>query len=152
MRQTAATTKRRLEKECDGLIQEVARLLFNGRCAFCKKQGHDGHHVVGRANKSLRHEILNILFLCWKHHGVLHGHYTLKEAGGPLPEGIAETDTAERILELFLEQTSGLEKHLEFWRENRYARPGLIWECDLRDKRDELKLLIEELKRGTNEK
>lgn len=67
---------RALEKVCDALIQEVARLHFNGLCAFCGRRGVAGHHIVMRSVKILRHEETNVIYVCQAHHDLLHGIFT----------------------------------------------------------------------------
>jgi len=63
-----------LEKKADRLVQESCALMFSGHCIRCKKNGSAGHHIVGRANKQLRHKLMNVCWLCETCHRIVHSH------------------------------------------------------------------------------
>jgi len=72
IRSRSSTERRRLEAEADRLVQEASRLMWRGKCARCKCEGHVGHHIIGRANKQTRHQVLNVIYLCDPHHRQAH--------------------------------------------------------------------------------
>lgn len=54
-------------KKCDKAMSVLVR-----EKGFCEKCGNTGnlqhHHIIGRANKTLRYDILNGMSLCWQCH------------------------------------------------------------------------------------
>lgn len=54
-------------KHCDKAMSQLVRSK-----GFCEKCGNtenlQHHHIVGRANKTLRYDILNGMSLCWQCH------------------------------------------------------------------------------------
>ena len=65
-----------LMRKCNGLWGLAIHLLGRERCALCGHQGMDLHasHLVGKgANPYIRHELLNGLLLCARHHRAMDG-------------------------------------------------------------------------------
>jgi hypothetical protein len=64
-----------IEKELDRLVQEVSH---NQYCRICAKKDNilktaeATHHIVGRANKMLRYDIINLMPVCYEHHKQIH--------------------------------------------------------------------------------
>lgn len=64
-----------IEKELDKLVQTVCH---NQYCRICAKK--DGvrktaeamHHLIGRANKMTRYDIINLMPVCLEHHRQIH--------------------------------------------------------------------------------
>jgi len=64
-----------IEKELDKLVQTVCHKQY---CRICAKK--DGvlrtaeatHHIIGRANKMLRYDIINLMPVCLEHHRQIH--------------------------------------------------------------------------------
>lgn len=64
-----------IEKELDRLVQEVCH---NQYCRICAKK--DGilktseamHHLIGRANKMTRYDLINLMPVCLEHHRAIH--------------------------------------------------------------------------------
>ena len=74
----------RLEKKADDLTKEIVRLIYGWKCQKCgkaitsKKDAHRAH-IVGRSNKTLRWDLLNLLLLCFHCHQIYHGSDSLKD-------------------------------------------------------------------------
>ncbi len=58
-----------IEKELDKLVQLAC---VNQRCRVCGKPAECGHHLIGRANKMLRYDAINIMPLCYDCHRLIH--------------------------------------------------------------------------------
>lgn len=72
-----------IEKELDALVQ---RLHKSQRCHICGvKYAEAIHHIIGRSNKMLRYDIVNLLPVCYDCHRKIHDeglnalHYIPKE-------------------------------------------------------------------------
>lgn len=59
-----ATKRTSLKARCDAMARELCRLLANGRCARCGKQGTDWAHRMPRRHHSVRWSMDNCDFLC----------------------------------------------------------------------------------------
>lgn len=58
-----------IEKELDRLVQ---MLCINHRCHICGKNAEAIHHIIGRVNKVLRYEFINLLPVCNDCHRKIH--------------------------------------------------------------------------------
>ena len=58
-----------IEKELDRLVQ---LLSVDQRCQICGKNAEAIHHIIGRANKVLRYEFINLLPVCNACHRKIH--------------------------------------------------------------------------------
>lgn len=59
-----------IEKELDRLVQELHK---NQRCHICRfKDATEIHHIIGRRNKLLRYDLVNLLPVCHEHHIMIH--------------------------------------------------------------------------------
>lgn len=58
-----------IEKELDRLVQ---MLCINHRCHICGKDAEAIHHIIGRANKILRYDFINLLPVCNLCHRKIH--------------------------------------------------------------------------------
>lgn len=142
---------RRIELDCDRLIQEVTALMFCGRCASCglETEAGSGHHVIERNNKFLRHHPLNMLYLCnCKCHPRFDAHRNRE---------------SEFLIEFFSTHEK-LKEHFRFWNRNRFRRGrdhmdpfmscGLpadfpVREPELKQRREFLQQLAKGLKSGS---
>lgn len=61
--------RRRAIYRLDGLIREVVRTLYRGRCVYCSGLGCDPHHLwFKRGNLRYRHSIPNVVWVCRRCH------------------------------------------------------------------------------------
>jgi hypothetical protein len=58
-----------IEKELDKLVQ---MLCINSRCRICGRKAEAMHHIIGRANKLLRYDLLNLMPVCYDCHRRIH--------------------------------------------------------------------------------
>ena len=58
--------RKTLKNKCDKLWSEIIR--SKGKCEVCGKTGNNPHHVIGRRNLTLRHDVRNGCLLCPLHH------------------------------------------------------------------------------------
>ena len=58
-----------MNKDLDRLVQQ---LCVGKRCAICKGQATEIHHIIGRANKFLRYDPNNLLPVCHSCHCKIH--------------------------------------------------------------------------------
>jgi len=61
--------------EADRLWQEAMRLMYRGRCAWCKGYAEEdgyGHHITGHRYHNIRHELMNGIYLCTPCHHLAH--------------------------------------------------------------------------------
>ena len=69
MNRRSNSPRRTLELKADKLWQETVMLKWKGRCAFNDNHTAScGHHIIGRANKSTRHKLMNGIALSHKRH------------------------------------------------------------------------------------
>jgi len=54
--------------KADRLWSEIIRKRNGGFCEVCSKLGGIPHHIVGRKNLVLRHDLRNGCNLCYQHH------------------------------------------------------------------------------------
>jgi len=105
IRNRSQSDRAKLERKADGLWQEAIVSILHGRCMRCpSKYGVVGHHVQGRANKHLRHKLLNGVALC-------HNHHLL-----------TESDPAEFLL--WLRSDPKMKHHARFYEENHGIPPA----------------------------
>lgn len=159
MRRRSISKYRRLEAANDQLIQELSRLMFQGRCAFdplhrCG-EGVTGHHMIHRDHKAFRHHPLNVPYLCQAHHDMFHMIRT--DRNEPYYRAIyvaGEEITAVQTTIRLFERESRLSHHYAFWNLNRFAPPRTVWEVDLVDTQRYLRELITQARgewQGTTE-
>lgn len=61
---------KQIEKELDKLVQ---MLCINHYCHVCGKHNAEAiHHIIGRANKVLRYDFVNLLPVCHECHRKIH--------------------------------------------------------------------------------
>jgi len=61
--------KRKTQRnKCDRLWSELIRQRNKGCCEVCGKPANNPHHVIGRRNLTLRHDVRNGVLLCSLHH------------------------------------------------------------------------------------
>lgn len=59
-----------IEKELDRLVQELHK---NQRCHICRFADATAiHHIIGRRNKLLRYDLVNLLPVCYSCHSKIH--------------------------------------------------------------------------------
>jgi len=58
-----------IEKELDKLVQTAC---LSQKCRVCGKPAECGHHLIGRADKMLRYDAVNIMPLCYECHRLIH--------------------------------------------------------------------------------
>ena len=58
------------KKKADKLWSDIIRQRNDGMCEIsdCGKPGGQPHHIVGRKNLVLRHDLRNGINLCYTHH------------------------------------------------------------------------------------
>jgi len=56
------------KKKADKLWSARIRQRNGGMCEICNKMGGQPHHIVGRKNLVLRHDLRNGINLCYTHH------------------------------------------------------------------------------------
>jgi hypothetical protein len=69
--------RRALELEADRLWSSIVLAEGGGKCLYCGKRPGNGachpHHIVGRANKTYRHNPNNGISMCWNCHRLIEG-------------------------------------------------------------------------------
>ena len=76
-----------LERKADRLIQEVSKLVWLSRCSWCRVFTDDGsgHHLIGRRSKLVRHNPINVPYVCLECHNKIHSEpYAEEEYMGHL--------------------------------------------------------------------
>jgi hypothetical protein len=58
-----------IEKELDKLVQTAC---LSQKCRVCGKPAECGHHLIGRADKMLRYDAVNIMPSCYDCHRLIH--------------------------------------------------------------------------------
>jgi len=63
-------SRKYLKKKADKLWSDIIRQRNDGMCEIsdCGKPGGQPHHIVGRKNLILRHDLRNGINLCYTHH------------------------------------------------------------------------------------
>jgi len=63
-------SRKYLKKKADKLWSDIIRQRNDGMCEIsdCGKMGGQPHHIVGRKNLVLRHDLRNGCNLCFTHH------------------------------------------------------------------------------------
>jgi hypothetical protein len=56
----------------DSLWRQAIKVLYHGRCAYCKRPGNEAHHIIRRSRILLRWDIKNGIYLCQEHHSWVH--------------------------------------------------------------------------------
>lgn len=57
-----------LRRKADKLWSQLIMRRNKGKCEVCGKKGTNPHHIVGRRNLTLRHDVRNGVLLCSYHH------------------------------------------------------------------------------------
>ncbi len=78
------TPLQKLEEKADDLTREIVRLIYDWKCQKCgktitNKSDAQPAHIVGRSQKLLRWDLLNLLLLCLACHRKYHDSDSLKD-------------------------------------------------------------------------
>jgi hypothetical protein len=75
-KKTKKVSRSSLKTKADKLWSLKIRSKNNGLCEICGSVGNQPHHIVGRKNLTLRHDLRNGCLLCFTHHngGNLSAH------------------------------------------------------------------------------
>ena len=58
-----------LLKQCDNLWSSMIKQRAEGKCEMCGSDNYlSAHHIVPRTNYALRHDLMNGVALCRRHH------------------------------------------------------------------------------------
>lgn len=61
-------SKSQLKKKADKLWSRIIIAKAKGKCEVCGRKANQPHHIIGRKNLLLRHDLRNGACLCFTHH------------------------------------------------------------------------------------